>query len=76
MLLALIFFFVGSLVCALGETIAAFLAGRAIQGIGASGLLTLVNISISDMFSMRDRSFYLGFTSVVWACFPETESYL
>jgi len=46
---------------------AVFLTGRAIQGVGASGLLTLVNIAISDLFSMRDRAFYYGLTSVVWA---------
>lgn len=67
MLLALVFFFAGSLVCALGETMIVFLVGRAIQGVGASGLLTLVNITISDLFSMRDRGFYFGLTSVVWA---------
>lgn len=44
-----------------------FLAGRAVQGVGAAGLLTLVNIAISDLFSMRDRSLYYGLTSLVWA---------
>lgn len=29
------------------------IAGRAVQGIGGGGLLALVNISISDLFSMR-----------------------
>ncbi|KAL2072658.1 hypothetical protein VTL71DRAFT_12001 [Oculimacula yallundae] len=67
LLLAVTTFFAGSLICALGKTITVFLAGRAIQGIGGSGLLTLVNITISDSFSLRDRSLYFGLTSVVWA---------
>jgi hypothetical protein len=67
LLLSLVVFFVGSLICALGQNMGIFLAGRAVQGVGASGLLTLVNISISDLFSLRDRSFYYGLTSVVWA---------
>ncbi|KAH6675807.1 major facilitator superfamily domain-containing protein [Halenospora varia] len=67
MLLAILIFFVGSLICALGETMGVFLAGRAVQGVGAAGLLTLVNIAISDLFSMRDRSLYYGLTSLVWA---------
>jgi MFS family permease len=67
LLLAIVIFFVGSLICALAENIAMLLAGRGIQGIGGSGLLTLVNIAISDLFSLRDRSLYYGLTSVVWA---------
>ncbi|KAL0932883.1 efflux pump antibiotic resistance [Colletotrichum truncatum] len=67
LLLAVVVFFAGSLICALGDNVAVFLAGRAIQGIGGSGLLTLVNITISDLFSLRDRGLYFGLTSVVWA---------
>ncbi|KAF4637455.1 hypothetical protein G7Y89_g608 [Cudoniella acicularis] len=67
LLLGILIFFAGSLICALSQSMAVFLAGRAIQGVGASGLLTLVNIAISDLFSMRDRSLYFGVTSLVWA---------
>jgi MFS family permease len=65
--LASVIFFVGSLNCALAKNIAMLLAERGIQGIGGSGLLTLVDIAISDLFSLRDRSLYYGLTSVVWA---------
>jgi MFS family permease len=47
--------------------LAAFIAGRAIQGLGAAGMQTMVNICISDMFSRRDRGLYYGLTSIVWA---------
>lgn len=67
MLIAIAIFFVGSLVCALVNGMGLFLAGRAIQGIGSAGLLTLVNIAISDLFSMRERGLYYGLISVVWA---------
>ncbi|KAK1959824.1 MFS general substrate transporter [Colletotrichum sublineola] len=67
LLLAVTIFFAGSLICALGRDLAVFLVGRAIQGVGGSGLLTLVNITISDLFSLRERSLYFGLTSVVWA---------
>ena len=52
-LLANAIFFVGSLICALSINIKMLQAGRVVQGIGAGGLMTLVNICISDMFSMR-----------------------
>ena len=43
------------------------LAGRVIQGIGGGGLIILVNICISDLFSMRNRGMYFGLVGMVWA---------
>lgn len=42
-------------------------AGRAIQGAAAGGIMLLVNIVISDMFDMRRRALYLGVCDMVWA---------
>lgn len=67
LLIANVIFFGGSLICALVDNLAAFIAGRAIQGLGAAGMQTMVNICISDMFSQRDRGLYYGLTSIVWA---------
>ncbi|POS78406.1 hypothetical protein DHEL01_v203198 [Diaporthe helianthi] len=67
MLVAQAFFFAGSLVCALAPNMDAFIAGRGIQGVGASGMGILVNVIICDTFSMRDRGLYLAITSVMWA---------
>lgn len=67
LLLALLVFFIGSLVCSVGETMTLFLIGRAVQGLGAAGVLTLVNICVCDLFSMRDRGLYWGVISLVWA---------
>ncbi|XEU99624.1 hypothetical protein FSHL1_004911 [Fusarium sambucinum] len=67
LLVANVIFFVGSLLCALVDDLAIFITGRAIQGVGAAGMQTLVNICISDMFSQRDRGLYYGLTSIVWA---------
>lgn len=67
MLVATAIFFAGSLICAVGDGIALFLFGRAVQGLGAAGLITLVNICVSDLFSLRDRGLYFGIISVVWA---------
>jgi MFS family permease len=56
LIVANIVFFVGTLVAALSYSIAMLIAARAIQGIGGGGLITLVNISIGDLFSMRSDS--------------------
>jgi MFS family permease len=43
------------------------IAARVIQGIGGGGLIVLVNITISDLFAMRDRGAYFGIIGGVWA---------
>lgn len=53
--------------CAVVDDLNVFIAGRAVQGLGAGGMQTMVNICISDLFSQRDRGVYYGLTSVVWA---------
>lgn len=67
LLLANVIFMVGSLVAALANSIGMLIAARAIQGIGGGGLVTLVNICISDLFSMRRRGAYFGIIGGVWA---------
>ncbi|KAL6711839.1 hypothetical protein ACN47E_002882 [Coniothyrium glycines] len=60
-------FFVGSLLAGVSVNIDMLIAARVIQGIGGGGLITLVNISISDLFSVRDRGAYFGVIGGVWA---------
>ncbi|KAJ4382643.1 hypothetical protein N0V86_001865 [Didymella sp. IMI 355093] len=60
-------FFVGSLIAALSINMNMLIAARVIQGMGGGGLIVLVNISISDLFAMRDRGAYFGIIGGVWA---------
>ena len=60
-------FFIGSLLAATSNSIGMLIAARAIQGIGGGGLIILVNICISDLFSMRKRGAYFGIIGMVWA---------
>jgi MFS family permease len=46
-------FFIGSLLCAVAVNVGMLIAARAIQGVGSGGMLTLVNIVICDLFSLR-----------------------
>jgi len=64
---ALSLFLLGSLICALAPEMGALVAGRVVQGLGASGMGTMVNVIICDTFSLRDRGLYLAVTSLVWA---------
>jgi len=60
-------FFVGSLLAGVAVNMNMLIAARVIQGIGGGGLITLVNIAISDLFSVRDRGAYFGIIGGVWA---------
>lgn len=67
LLLANIFFFIGSLICGLSSNIGMLLSGRAIQGVGGGGLTLLTQICIGDLFSMRARGMFYGIVSMMWA---------
>nr|POF20005.1 efflux pump fus6 [Quercus suber] len=66
-LAANIIFMIGSLVAALSNSIGMLIAARAVQGLGAGGLIILSNILIGDLFPLRDRGKYYGMIGAVWA---------
>jgi fucose permease len=67
LIVANVLFLIGSLIAALSNSIGMLIAARAIQGVGGGGLVTLVNICISDLFSLRRRGAYFGIIGGVWA---------
>jgi MFS family permease len=48
-----VIFLVGSLVCALSDSLGMNIAGRAVQGAASGGIIVLANIAVSDLFSVR-----------------------
>ena len=60
-------FVAGSLLCAVAQSIGQLVAFRALQGIGAGGLLPLSQAAIADLFSPRERGRYQGFIGAMWA---------
>ncbi|XWW97220.1 hypothetical protein V2A60_005201 [Cordyceps javanica] len=66
LLSALVLFFGSSIVCATAVNMPMLIAGRAIQGTAGGGMLQMVNIIISDIFSVRRRSLFLGLLEIVW----------
>ena len=53
LLAAVAFYFFSSILCALSTSMTMLIAGRALQGLGGGGLISIVYIVISDMFSQR-----------------------
>lgn len=53
LLTAVAWFSFSSIVCATAKTMDALIVGRAFQGTAGGGLMTLVNVTISDIFSLR-----------------------
>ncbi|GKT44975.1 efflux pump dotC [Colletotrichum spaethianum] len=66
LVIANVVFMVGSLVSALAGTLTMLVGGRAVQGLGGGGLMALVNITIGDLFSPRERGMYFGMVGAVW----------
>ncbi|ROV95938.1 hypothetical protein VSDG_05189 [Cytospora chrysosperma] len=60
-------FWVGSLIAGVSVNMGMLIFARAVQGTGGGGIMTLCNICISDLFSMRKRGLYMGIVSLVWA---------
>jgi EmrB/QacA subfamily drug resistance transporter len=66
-LLSEFFFFAGSLGCAVSANIFELIGFRAVQGIGAGGLLSLTQVILADLLSPRDRGRYSGFLGATFA---------
>ncbi len=66
-LVAVVIFFASSVLCATAVDMQMLIAGRAIQGAAGGGLICMVNVGISDLFSVRERSLWLGLCEGIWA---------
>ena len=64
---AVAIFTVASIIAALSTNMPMLIAARALQGAAGGGLMQLVTITISDLFSVRSRALYLSLLGFVWA---------
>jgi EmrB/QacA subfamily drug resistance transporter len=62
-------FVVGSLLCGIAQSIIQLIVMRAVQGVGAAGILTLSSATLADLVSARARGRYQGyFTGTLAVC--------
>jgi EmrB/QacA subfamily drug resistance transporter len=64
--IAVSLFLVGSLLCGQARTMPQLIAFRAVQGLGAGGLLTLAFIIVGHLFTFEQRARMQGLFSGVW----------
>jgi EmrB/QacA subfamily drug resistance transporter len=60
-------FLVGSVLCGMAHSMMALIVFRAVQGIGAGGLITLAQTTIADLVPPRERGRYQGLVASVFA---------
>ncbi|KAL5331919.1 hypothetical protein ACEPPN_001459 [Leptodophora sp. 'Broadleaf-Isolate-01'] len=67
LLVAVGMYFITSIICATSASMKMLIIGRACQGTAGGGLSQLVNIIVSDLFSLRQRGLYMGLVGFIWA---------
>ena len=65
-MVAMALFLVGSVLCGQSQSMGQLIAFRALQGLGAGGLMPLAFIMIGDIFSFEQRARMQGLFSGVW----------
>jgi MFS family permease len=60
-------FFAASILCATAQNATWLIAARAVQGLGAGGLISLCQVIISDITTMQERGKYITFAAFAWA---------
>jgi EmrB/QacA subfamily drug resistance transporter len=60
-------FLAGSALCGVAQSMGELIAFRALQGVGAGGLIPLSQAAVADLFPPRERGRYQGFIGAMWA---------
>ena len=60
-------FLVGSVLCGMAQSMFQLISFRAVQGLGAGGLMTLAQTTVGDLIEPRERGRYQGLFGAVFA---------
>jgi EmrB/QacA subfamily drug resistance transporter len=63
---SIVVFMIGSLLCALANSMTMLIWARAVQGVGAGGIFTLTMTIMGDVMSPRERGKYQGYMMAVF----------
>lgn len=66
LIIGIVIFLIGSTLCGLSQTMHQLAFFRAVQGLGAGSILTIVFTMIGDIFTLEERSVVQGGVSTVW----------
>lgn len=66
LLTALVVFLAGAFACAVARSMPQLIAARAVQGLGAAGLIPISLTVVADLYSLRDRARVQGLFSGIW----------
>jgi EmrB/QacA subfamily drug resistance transporter len=64
---AIIIFLFGSVLCGMAQSMVQLILFRAVQGLGAGGLITLAQTTVADLIEPRERGRYQGLFGAVFA---------
>ena len=64
---AIVIFLIGSVLCGAAQTMFQLILFRAVQGLGAGGLMTLAQTTVGDLIEPRERGRYQGLFGAVFA---------
>jgi EmrB/QacA subfamily drug resistance transporter len=67
MTISIVIFLMGSVLCGVAGSMGQLIVFRAVQGLGAGGLITLVQATIGDLVAPKDRARYKALFTVVFA---------
>lgn len=65
-LVALILFTIGAIICGIAQHISILILGRSIQGVGGGGLLTMTYVLMADILTLQERGKLIGLISLTW----------
>ncbi|KAJ4363105.1 hypothetical protein N0V83_010225 [Neocucurbitaria cava] len=67
LLVSLLFFTVGTILCAVANDFTTMLTGRCVQGVGGGGIITLTQVIFCDIVPLRQRPKYISMVLGAWS---------